>query len=541
MENNPAAIGKYCAYLRKSRADHDAELRGEGDTLERHRKLLSELSVKMKLPILKFYSEVVSGDTITDRPVMQELLRDVESGDWAGVFVVEVERLARGNTKDQGIVSDCFKYSGTKIITPAKVYDPENEFDEEYFEFGLFMARREYKTINRRLQRGRMASVKEGKFVSGTAPYGYRRVRLQGEKGYTLAVDEKEADVIRMIYDWYCYGVLLEDGTYKKLGADGIARRLDALCIPPRVSAQWSRATIRDMLCNPTYCGDVRFGYRASKKAICGGTVTCSRQTNESCQQNPGLHPAIISRSLFQKAQQQKTENRKYTVPSSSALQNPLSGLVYCKKCGSLMTRLAPGSRNPYAALKCPNRSCPNVSSPLFLIEEQIIRFLRDWLGICLLTPLPPDDTEPAVREIERLNASLKNSRQEMAKLQTQLNKTYTLLEQGIYTIEIFRERQQLLIRDMETLAQTADRWEEEIRRYEKLRNSDRLPPPQTLSLFDLYSSAGPETKNKLLKELIQKTEYEKTRPNTRGQLRNANFTLEIYPKLPRQHKRLAW
>ena len=97
MGNNPTPPGKYCAYLRKSRADHDAELRGEGDTLERHRKLLSELSVRMKLPILKFYSEVVSGDTLTDRPVMQQLLRDVEAKLWEGVFVVEVERLARGN------------------------------------------------------------------------------------------------------------------------------------------------------------------------------------------------------------------------------------------------------------------------------------------------------------------------------------------------------------------------------------------------------------------------------------------------------------
>ena len=37
---------------------------------------------------------------------------------------------------------------------------------EEYFEFGLFMSRREYNTIKRRLQRGRLASVREGKYVA---------------------------------------------------------------------------------------------------------------------------------------------------------------------------------------------------------------------------------------------------------------------------------------------------------------------------------------------------------------------------------------
>ena len=106
---------KYCAYLRKSRADHDAELHGEEETLARHKRILTELSERMQKPISKFYSEVVSGETISARPVMQELLSDVEAGIWAGVFVVEVERLARGNTKDQGIVADAFKYSNTII------------------------------------------------------------------------------------------------------------------------------------------------------------------------------------------------------------------------------------------------------------------------------------------------------------------------------------------------------------------------------------------------------------------------------------------
>ena len=66
---------------------------------------------------------------------MQKLLLDVRQGKWKGVLVVEVERLARGETMDQGIVSKAFKVSNTKIITPMKTYYPNDEFDEEYFEF----------------------------------------------------------------------------------------------------------------------------------------------------------------------------------------------------------------------------------------------------------------------------------------------------------------------------------------------------------------------------------------------------------------------
>ena len=133
---------EYCMYLRKSRADLEAEAHGEGETLARHERILMDYAKKNKINVTKIYKELVSGETITARPVMQQLLSDVEKGIWAGVLVVEVERLARGDTIDQGLVAQTFKYSGTKIITPMKIYNPNNEFDEEYFEFGLFMSRR---------------------------------------------------------------------------------------------------------------------------------------------------------------------------------------------------------------------------------------------------------------------------------------------------------------------------------------------------------------------------------------------------------------
>ena len=176
--------GEYIIYLRKSRADVEAEEKGEGETLVRHLKILLELARKMKIKIGKIYREIVSGESIIDRPEVQKMLSEVKIGSWKGVLVVEVERLARGNTKDQGIVAEAFSISSTKIITPMKVYDPDNEFDEEYFEFGLYMSRREYKVINRRLQRGRISSVKEGKFVGNVAPFGWDRVKLEKEKGF---------------------------------------------------------------------------------------------------------------------------------------------------------------------------------------------------------------------------------------------------------------------------------------------------------------------------------------------------------------------
>ena len=82
-----------CIYLRKSRADREAEAHGEGETLARHERILLDLAKKKEYIVGAIYREVVSGETIADRPVMQQLLHEVESGMWDGVLVVEVDVL----------------------------------------------------------------------------------------------------------------------------------------------------------------------------------------------------------------------------------------------------------------------------------------------------------------------------------------------------------------------------------------------------------------------------------------------------------------
>ena len=147
----------YCIYLRKSRRDIEAEQRGEGETLARHRVMLTELAARRGLPIGRIYHEIVSGDTISDRPVMQELLRDVQAGKWAGVLVAEIERLARGDTIDQGIVAQAFKFSGTHIITPTRDMTLTREYEIDY--------------LRKHIQQMAEA-VKDGVDLMGYTPWG---------------------------------------------------------------------------------------------------------------------------------------------------------------------------------------------------------------------------------------------------------------------------------------------------------------------------------------------------------------------------------
>ena len=68
-------LGTYYAYLRKSRADRDAEAHGEGETLLRHEKILEGLSSKLGITISKFYREIVSGETFRTDPLSRSCCR----------------------------------------------------------------------------------------------------------------------------------------------------------------------------------------------------------------------------------------------------------------------------------------------------------------------------------------------------------------------------------------------------------------------------------------------------------------------------------
>ena len=94
----------YAMYLRKSRKDMELEAMGEGETLARHHARLLNLAAKHDIhpDQIVVYRETVSGDSIDDRPEMLRLLADVYAKKYKGVLVTEVERLARGNTKDLG-------------------------------------------------------------------------------------------------------------------------------------------------------------------------------------------------------------------------------------------------------------------------------------------------------------------------------------------------------------------------------------------------------------------------------------------------------
>lgn len=503
---------EYAIYLRKSRADLEAEAHGEGDTLARHEHILMELAKSRALPIGAIYREIVSGERIANRPVMQQLLSEVEDGRWKGVLVTETSRLARGDTIDQGIVAQAFKFSGTLIVTPSKTYDPTQEADEEWMEFGLFMSRQEYRMIRRRMTAGTRTAKKEGRYLASRAPYGYERCKLPG-RGWSIRPIEPEAGVVRKIYEQFLSGK----------GAGEIASYLNLLGIPSPTERAWVRQTVGLILRNPHYAGYIPSAVHPHKKLLKDGQLTVKRPLNKQCELYEGMHEAIISREIWEETQRLLVQNHKPRVPSALQQHNPLAGLLCCDKCGKKMQRHPQTDRN-FEKYYCPTVGCPTVSAPLEQVEELVLQGLKDFLYNL-------DLQEQQLPDMSAEQEALKNIDSRLAEQRKRLTKTFELVEDGIYTREAFLQRQSEINAEMARLQTAREELQRKIDTHAAELSARENAAPQIRHVLDVYDrKSAPAERNALLKQVIDRIDYHKT-TKQRWSAEN-DLSVTIHPKI---------
>lgn len=499
----------YLAYIRKSRYDRDyADLSIE-ETLKRHRTILESFAKSQNIIITQVFEEVVSGESLAERPEMQKLLRIVEQGGVSGVLCVDPDRLSRGNSIDQGIITQTFKYTGTKIITPYKTYDPSDEYDEEFFEFNLFMSRKEYMLINRRLERGRKRSAAEGRFMGSVAPYGYRIVKIKGDKGNTLEIVPEEAEIVKYIYQVY-----LEQG----IGFTRIADLLNSLNIPTRTGVPWSNAVVSVLLHNVVYTGKIRCSHKKTTKKLVDGVVKKSRHYDFSCPVYEGKHPAIIDDETFEKAQAIREINKKNQTPIAHQFFNVFSGIAYCAECGSRMTgTVSRGDRR----IICANRKCKVMSSQFHVFEAAAMDAIRVWMGrYAPNTALAQKD-----QRIAPLKKSITRADAEIKKLQVQLDRTFELLEQGVYDITIFQSRRASIESQIEEQIKKRQEYDLQLKAIDEEVTRHTTIIPKIKNLFDNYDSLSAEEKNHMYKEILSKITYQKNS-------KTREITIDIFPRL---------
>ena len=502
---------EYAIYLRKSRKDLELESMGEGETLARHKTALLELAQKKELKIAKIYEEMVSGESIEDRPKVQELLDEVTAGKYRGVLVMEIERLARGNTRDQGEVAEAFWGSETLIVTPSKTYDPTNEFDEEYFEFGLFMSRREYKTIRRRMQRGLMASIKEGNYVGSLPPYGYDIIRLN-KKERTLKLND-QSEYVKMIYEWF---------VNNRMTTGEIARKLTLMGVPTKLGKpEWNRSTIKDILTNNLYTGKIRWNRRKVTKELVEGTRKKVKRRNlsEDYLIVEGKHPAIISQEMFDKAQEVFTVQTP--VKMDISIRSPFASLIFCKHCGKAISYQSYQTKN--ATPRMTHResmTCKVKSAPFSQVLEAVIFALNQYVTDFEFK-LNNDDE---VKRREQHKEIIERMKSELASLEKKRAGLFDYLERGIYTENEFLERKAVYTERIENLnsnlLKEQNNEPEEIDYQEKIIKFSEVI--ESLRNPDIPA----KKKNDLLKEIVSRIEYD---CEDLGRNKGGNVMIDIF------------
>lgn len=495
---------EYAIYLRKSRADVEAEARGEGETLERHRRALRGLAARRGLNVIKEYAEIVTGDSIAARPQMQALLEDVKRGMYAGVIVNDVDRLGRGDSIDQEIIKYTFVAGHCLIITPSRDIDPAQPSDEDMLDFSMFFARFEYRKISQRLSVGRTRSAQAGNYISSRVPYGYSK-SVDG-KAIKLEPDPETADVVRMMFETYASGAK---------GYNAIAATLNNMGLKTSLGNTWNRASVKAILTNPVYTGRIVWGNTATVSAIEDG-----RRVKKHIKGDPivveDAHPAIITDELFNKVQDMFAQSRHASSKNLKLnLVNPLAGIVFCAECGKAM-QLRGGRKAKGRLLACTTYGCPTRGTYIQTVVAALVDVLSDW---CARYSQPVE--APAVNPMSDIIARQK------AQIRAQMERAKELVETGVYTPSEYLERKHTLDARLEEIERR------NIAAQIKREDAIALAVPAIKRVLDALPHAESiEEQNTLIRSVVERVDYHKTETATRGISSASLVSLDVFPRI---------
>ena len=491
-------------YLRKSRTD-DPLLSVE-EILAKHEAILDEWAIKNlgeKIPEKNKFREIVSGETIADRPEVQTVLKMIESPKIKAILIVEVQRLSRGDLEDAGRLIKLLRYTNTLVITPPKTYDLRDEYDRDSFERELKRGNEFLEYQKKIMNRGRLLSVSQGNYVGSRPPYGYNKVWvMEGKrKCPTLAINEEEANVVRMIFDMY---------VNKDMGRPSIAYQLDSLGIKPPKGKHWSPEGLKDLLENVHYLGKVKWNWRKVVTIVEDGEIVKTTPKSKIGEYlvYEGKHEAIISEELFNAALEK--QGRNHRAKPTTKVRNPFASLLYCK-CGYAMTLRTYKSHDGKPRLICRDQKHCQTGSCTY---DELLNAVVDILKQCIsdFEIRIKSDNGDSMKLHEKLLKSLEKKMQELeAKELAQWEAQANPDPSQRMPADIFKILNEKLLKEKDEVKEAMC----------NARKSMPTPIDYKEKLFRfkealdtlLNPDVDAQLKNKLLKDCIERIDYSREKP----------------------------
>ena len=324
------------------RLSRDDELQGPSNSILNQQAFLEDFCKRNSFTNVRHFTDDGVSGTTFDRDGFKAMIAEVEAGNVATIIVKDMSRFGRDYLKVGFYTDVMFRDKGVRFIAVNNGIDSDKQGDNDFTPFLNIMNEFYARDSSRKIQAIFKARMQDGKRVSPSVPYGYRR---DPQDKQHLIVDEEAAAVVRRIFQMVIEGY----------GVKGIADVLtaDKVLIPSAYAklhnpendhskgfhdpCLWSSTAVGYILEKQEYMGHTVLG-----KTICENYKTKKRRKAkpEELMIFRDTHEAIVDEETWQLAHRLKRTIRKPSYPDRPS--NPLTGLLYCSDCGCKMTHRQP-------------------------------------------------------------------------------------------------------------------------------------------------------------------------------------------------------
>ncbi len=282
--------------------------------------------------LVHFLDDGISGVTM-DRPGFVEMIRQLEQGKAAAVFVKDLSRLGRNYIEVGRLTEEFFPDHDIRLVAVSDNIDTaegENELAPIRNLFNEWYAR----DISKKRRISNKIKGNAGEPM-GQPPYGY--IKDPNDPKHWI-VDDEAAQVVRRVYSMTLEGFGTEQIAAQLEKDDvltpraywltkGIKRPGKGKQQPP---TKWNSSTITKILSLQEYCGDI-LNFKTYSKSYKNKKRIDNDRENWVVFQD--VHEAIIERAVYEQVQQKRGKIRKRR--TNNGEHNMFSGLLVCADCGS--------------------------------------------------------------------------------------------------------------------------------------------------------------------------------------------------------------
>ena len=369
-------------YIRLSREDDDkTEI---SQSIKNQKSLLLQYVKENNLKVYDLYIDDGYSGTNFDRPDFNRLLNDIELGKVNMVITKDMSRLGRDYIGTGNLIEKYFPEHNVRYIAVTDNIDTFlDSSSNDIAPFKSIMNDMYAKDISKKIKSSLRAKQKEGKWVGGRTPFGYDQD--PNDKNH-LVINKEQAFVVKRIFDM-CLSGLSFFKIAKRLTNEGAKTPAQYYSFEWKSNynlkyGQWHPKTIRDILTNRMYIGDM-VQNRRSKVNYKVKKVIKNNSKDYIIVEN--THEAIVDKETFYEVQKRIPKNVGRNEKKENHL---LDGLLYCGDCGhriSIQSRRKKDNRCyticNYYRTYMKQKLCTTHSNNYDEIEEVIISSLTN---ICL-------------------------------------------------------------------------------------------------------------------------------------------------------------